>query len=182
VLKAVGEHAQCQHLCLREGLLSVRPVGEHAGERHYLGDPTTVRLALHFHHGDAEERPREASADVLDRDTVFTRVGGDPELLLEMVSVFRDESAKLLHEIRRGVSRRDGAAVERAAHSLKGALAALAARAASAAALRLESIGRERDLSGVDAARSALEHEMGRLQKELCLLVEEPIVTSEAAS
>jgi len=99
-----------------------------------------------------------------------------------MVSVFRDESAKLLYEIRSGVSRRDGEAVERAAHSLKGALAALAARAASAAALRLESIGRERDLSGVDAAWSVLEHEMGRLQKELCSLVEAPIVSSEAAS
>jgi len=143
---------------------------------------TIEQLASGKKREDAEERPREASADVLDRDTVFTRVGGDPELLLEMVSVFRDESSKLLHEIRSGVSRRDGAAVERAAHSLKGALAALAARAASAAALRLESIGRERDLSGVDAAWSVLEHEMGRLQKELCSLVEAPIVSSEAAS
>src|SRR6266852_1844795 len=143
---------------------------------------TIEQLASGKKREDAEERPREASADVLDRDTVFTRVGGDPELLLEMVSVFRDESAKLLHEIRRGVSRRDSTAVERAAHSLKGALAALAARAASEAALRLESIGRERDLSGVDEALSALEHEMGRLQKELCLLAEAPIVSSEAAS
>jgi HPt (histidine-containing phosphotransfer) domain-containing protein len=143
---------------------------------------TIEQLASGKKREDAEERPREASADVLDRDTVFTRVGGDPELLLEMVSVFRDESAKLLHEIRRGVSRRDSTAVERAAHSLKGALAALAARAASEAALRLESIGRERDLSGVDEALSALEHEMGRLQKELCLLEEAPIVSGEAAS
>jgi len=50
VLEAVGEHAQGQHLCLRERLLPGRPVREHAGEGDHLGDPTAVRLALQLDH------------------------------------------------------------------------------------------------------------------------------------
>jgi two-component system, sensor histidine kinase and response regulator len=115
-----------------------------------------------------ESRADDPVIAVFDRDAILRRVGADPDLLLELVSVFQSESVELLHDIRRAVSRRDGAALQRAAHSLKGALTTLAASAASQAALRLESIGREGDLGHVDAAWSALQHEMKRLQAELC--------------
>ncbi len=147
-----------------------------AGMDDYVAKPveadelfTTIeRLAAGPEHRSSDEsRAAPRVVEVFDHDAVLGRVGADPDLLLEVVGTFRMESLKLLQEIRRAVSCRDGAAVQRAAHSLKGALTTLAASAASRAALRLESVGRDGDLGRVDEAWGALQHEMERLQQAL---------------
>ena len=59
---------------------------------------------------------------------MLRRVGADPELLLEMVETFTQESARLLGEIRGSIVQGDAVHLAHAAHSLKGALRTLAAR------------------------------------------------------
>ncbi len=61
----------------------------------------------------------------------------------------------------------DAEALEHAAHRLKGMLMALAAPAASRAALRLEDIARERDLRLAADARAALARVLARLEPQL---------------
>jgi CheY-like chemotaxis protein len=112
------------------------------------------------------------AATVLDREAVYRRIGNDVELLLEAIATFREESTELMGSLREAVEHRDAELVGRVAHSLKGALATLAASPAADAALRIEKMGRSGDLSGVDEARASLEFEMTRLRDELNTLSE----------
>ena len=107
---------------------------------------------------------------VLDRDAMSRRVGGDPDLLLEMVNGFTDESARLLRDIRDGIARGHVGDLQHAAHSLKGALRTLTAPAASEAAAQLEVLARDGDLSTIEAACGALEGEITALRGALSAL------------
>src|SRR5438093_760780 len=111
--------------------------------------------------------PRAANGDILDRAALLERTDHDPELLLDILNTFREDSAKLLAEIRSALARREARALARPAHTLKGALATLAARAAAEAARRLESVGRADDLGSAEEACAALERELQRLEPEL---------------
>src|SRR6185369_16401522 len=93
-----------------------------------------------------------AADEALDRDELMHRVEGDVSLLRELVGVYLDTCPGMLAELRRAVSRRDAPAVQRAAHTLKGMVGQLGARAAVAAAQRLEEMGRDRDLSRAEPA------------------------------
>ena len=62
---------------------------------------------------------------------------------------------------------RDPQALQQAAHALKGSIANFAARDAVEAALKLEMMGRRRELSGVEDAYLGLKKEIRRLQRAL---------------
>ena len=73
---------------------------------------------------------------------VLARVGGDRELLAEISRLFVDDAPRHLARIRQALDARDGDALLRAAHGLKGAAANFDADAVVAAARALEEIGR----------------------------------------
>src|SRR5439155_16548509 len=104
--------------------------------------------------------PHAANGDILDRAALLERADHDPELLLDLLNAFREDSAKLLAEIRSALARRDARALARPAHTLKGALATLAAGAAAEAARRLECIGRADDIDSAEQACAALDREL----------------------
>ena len=112
--------------------------------------------------------PRE----VFDRQAALERVEGDTELLEEVTQLFLDSSPKLLSQIGQAVSARDAQALNRAAHTLKGSVANLAADAAFQAAFRLEKIGRQGRLDDAEEAYAALQLEMQRLLQVLISYVE----------
>ena len=64
-------------------------------------------------------------------------------------------------------------ALERAAHTLKGAVGNFSAQGAYAAALRVEMMGRGGDLTHAAAAYAELEQEVARLGEALTALREE---------
>jgi len=99
----------------------------------------------------------ESQLAVLDRSIALSRVGGDEELLREMAGLFLEEYPSALAEVRKAVAARNPKAVERAAHSLKGAVGNFGAEAAYRAAFELELLGRGGDLSKVDLHYSKLE-------------------------
>ena len=116
------------------------------------------------------ERPSVPSADdpeVLDADALFRRVNGNQAAVAEIIAIFRAGSGEMLRAIDAALSAWDAEALEHAAHRLKGALMALAAPAASRAALRLEDIARERDLRLAADARAALARMLARLEPQL---------------
>ena len=116
------------------------------------------------------ERPSAPSADdpeVLDADALLGRVNGNQAAVAEIIAIFRAGSGEMLRAIDAALSAWDAEALEHAAHRLKGALMALAAPAASRAALRLEDIARERDLRLAADARAALARMLARLEPQL---------------
>jgi CheY-like chemotaxis protein len=106
----------------------------------------------------------------IDWAEVQDRVGGDPELLRGVVTVFLDECPRMMAGVRQAVAGRDVAGLKRAAHTLKGAVGIVGARAAAEAARRLESLGREGNLSQAEDAYHDLEEAIGRLEPALTAL------------
>src|SRR5262245_20088206 len=94
-------------------------------------------------------------------------MGGDHQLLQQIVQFFREDAPEYLTRLHSAVEGGDPDRVLHAAHSLHGLVATFGAEAASLAALRLEDIGRSGDLSSVDEAVTALEDEMSRLKTAL---------------
>ncbi len=99
------------------------------------------------------EQADEEDGPAFDKAAALQIVEGDQELLLEIIDIFLNtECPPLMSQIRTAIEQGDAESVHHAAHSLKGAVSNLGASVAVAAALQLESIGRENDLS--DAPQS----------------------------
>ena len=86
------------------------------------------------------ERSRRWSYDA---EVLLLRVNGNQAAVAEIIAIFSADSGEMLRAIDAALSGWDAEALEHAAHRLKGMLMALAAPAASRAALRLEDIARE---------------------------------------
>ena len=121
----------------------------------------------------AAVRPPEAgpSAEpaeaVFDRHAALARVHGDSEMLQDIVGLFFAETPALLCALREAITRGDGQALTRVAHSLQGTVSSFGAPAARAAALRLEALGRGGDVTHAEPACAALEREIARLAHAL---------------
>ena len=109
----------------------------------------------------------------IDREELLERLGGDRELIAEVVDLFVADRATLLGDIRRAISENDAKAAREVAHRLKGVLATLAASAATATAQRLEELARTGDLGAVASTLDRLEREIDAAQAELARLVDE---------
>ena len=104
-----------------------------------------------------------------DRDVMLERLGGDEELLHDVLEVFLEESSNMMNEVRRAVAGGDPPDLQMAAHTIKGALLNISADPAGEVALELEKRGREGPMAGVDALLSDLEREITRLEQQLIL-------------
>lgn len=103
----------------------------------------------------------------LDESLALSRVGGDRDLLREVVELFLNDYPDVLEKIRAAVSRRDAGALEQHAHSLKGSVSTFGAQWAFDAALALERKGRSGDLSGIEEGLGQLEYALGTLRPDL---------------
>jgi HPt (histidine-containing phosphotransfer) domain-containing protein len=103
----------------------------------------------------------------IDREVALAAVGGDVELLREIVALFLSEYPRILIELQEAVSRGDAKAVERTAHGLKGSVLTFGPSPAAEAALQLETMGRARDLSEVRPTLGCLESALAALRPEL---------------
>jgi signal transduction histidine kinase/CheY-like chemotaxis protein/HPt (histidine-containing phosphotransfer) domain-containing protein len=94
---------------------------------------------------------------------VLARVGGDRELLAEISRLFVDDAPRHLQRIREALDARDGDALRRAAHGLKGAAANFDADDVVSAARELEEIGRSGRLADGEASWRSLSSATDRL-------------------
>ncbi|MCZ6491327.1 MAG: response regulator [Acidobacteria bacterium] len=128
--------------------------------------------------GDAktktETRAEQPAEDVVDRAAVLERVGGDVEVLKELVALFLADCRELLSEIREAVERGDGEALARAAHTLKGSVSNFEAKDAFAAALQMEQLARDGKLAEAGPAYTALEKQIARLEVALAAFALNP--------
>ncbi len=104
---------------------------------------------------------------VADWGQALDQLGGDEETLREVAQLLLDTCPALVAPIRAAVQAGDAAALKVAAHTLKGSLAVFAAAPAVAAALALETLGRQADLAPAGAALTRLESELERLLPQL---------------
>jgi len=103
----------------------------------------------------------------LDEAVALSRVGGDFELLREVVGLFLDDYPQSLEKIRAAVAARDKSSVEHNAHSLKGSVSTFGAKGAFDAAFALERAGRTGDLTNAADSLRQLELSLAALRPEL---------------
>lgn len=105
--------------------------------------------------------------DVIDRGEILDRVGGDLELLLELIDIFREDSQSLVSEIQNAVRRKDAVRLRENAHTLKGSVGNFGAEEAFSAAAQLEAIGDGGDMSDAPQVFGMLETQMEQVRNAL---------------
>ncbi|MFO0761151.1 MAG: response regulator [Byssovorax sp.] len=100
---------------------------------------------------------KHPSVDAFDKAAALDRVGGDEELLKDLIGVFLGEVHKWLDDIRAAIVSSDAPRLKRAAHTLKGAVDNCGASRAYDLALRLERLGGEGRIAGAEDIFAELE-------------------------
>jgi signal transduction histidine kinase/CheY-like chemotaxis protein len=118
-------------------------------------------------------RRREVPGVTFDRSALLARVDADVALRNELITLFLADSPRLVTEIRRSVEQRRASEIATAAHTLRGALGAVAGDRAAEAADRLDRLARGGDLSYVDRAHAELQEELSTLLSQLNAAVAE---------
>jgi HPt (histidine-containing phosphotransfer) domain-containing protein len=107
---------------------------------------------------------------IIDCAAALERFDGDIQLLREVAALFLEDIPRRLFELRWSLTRGDGKAVARIAHSFRGSVSNVGAAAAAEAALRVETLALRSDLSAAREACAALEEAITRLQPALARL------------
>ncbi|HEX7185281.1 MAG TPA: ATP-binding protein [Thermoanaerobaculia bacterium] len=123
----------------------------------------------------SEFLPPEGEDETLDREALLGEAGGDAHLLMRLVEIFEQESGRLLEEIRDAVQGGDAAALESAAHTLKGMAGHWSRGDVFVTARSLEGMGREGCLGAAAGALDRLERELPRLRRALGSLAQEAV-------
>jgi signal transduction histidine kinase/CheY-like chemotaxis protein len=145
-----------------------------AGMDSYIAKPISIAAVqaelekLAMPPGNAPDPP------AWDYQQARARAGEDEVLLREMAGIFLQESPALLERIEQALAERDGAGLERAAHSLKGQIRCLAATEAQSAAEKLEDSARLSDFPAAAQAQTELDNAMARLHSQLRKFCEVP--------
>jgi signal transduction histidine kinase/CheY-like chemotaxis protein/NO-binding membrane sensor protein with MHYT domain len=121
------------------------------------------------------ERHQADDTRVLDTTALLALVGGDEELMHEIVDLFLVEYPRLLGDIRRTAATGDARALQFSAHALKGSVGNMAAGRTLEAAMALETAARAGQLPAARGAIATLERELAHLHDALTRLTPETI-------
>jgi len=152
----------------REHLLSV-------GMNDYVSKPIRAGDVFAAMERQSRQKPKEAAAPVaaeptrnglaiLNQERFLEDFEGDKEIFVEMLDMLTDQSLLQVTQMSEAIECNDASKLAFVAHSLKGASATIGAERVSAAAYRLEQMGRAENLT--DAADV-----LALLEKEVDLLV-----------
>jgi two-component system sensor histidine kinase/response regulator len=103
----------------------------------------------------------------LDRAELLARMGGDHDLMQEVIAAFLAEVPERLSALRAAAEAGDGNLVKRTAHSFKGSITIFPSRAALEAISAVELAGLANDREGAHRAIASLAEAIDRLVADL---------------
>jgi CheY-like chemotaxis protein len=130
-----------------------------------VDDPGAARAAANS--------PTLDSTEILDRDALWSRVGGDPQLLVQLAQGFLEEYPCLLAAVLEHLAAAETGALRESSHRLKSLIGWFPAASAFHAASGLETMAIAGDLSDGEREAAILERELERLAHQLRTLLEE---------
>lgn len=104
---------------------------------------------------------------VVDEAALISRLGGNMKNLRQLIDLFFSLCPMQLQAVQKAVQSGDAAAVQRAAHTIKGSLAGFSAISAADAAEALEKLGMSGDLNKAEMALERLDSEVERVTSAL---------------
>jgi HPt (histidine-containing phosphotransfer) domain-containing protein len=117
------------------------------------------------------ETPTEKSPrDVLDVEKALDMIGGDMDLLKEILGMFSADVARKLADLQQGLAISDAAMAKRAGHTLKGAASNICAESVRKVACEIEQLAAQGDLKSVAEKMPSLQAELAKLEAAIALL------------
>jgi len=110
---------------------------------------------------------RAPAREVLDVDEALRRLDGDTELFQAVLDTFLETTPALVEALASAASGADGAALQRAAHSLKGSAASIGAESVRHTAADLEELGRRGEPAEARSLLAELDRELRRLREAI---------------
>jgi CheY-like chemotaxis protein len=120
--------------------------------------------------GMTEASPPPTEQPSVDSSAALEAVGGDEELLKDIVDECLRECPALMEQLRQAIDDRDAARAHRMAHTLKGNMRIFQARPAADLALQIEAMAGEGSLEGVAAIFSQLQEAVIQLKPMIAAL------------
>ncbi len=137
-------------------------------ERLYPWLGISLDAAAATHSGDdAQVEEKIGQQSHWNRIRALEFVGGDAELLRQMLGLFLQRNGQLLGRVEAAVAARDAAALCEAAHAYKGAVSHFAALEVRELAFTLEKVGKSGELGNIEELWGQLQVASGQLQDEL---------------
>lgn len=112
----------------------------------------------------------QVHAASINLEELFNRVDNDQALLVTLIRLYRDDAPHMLDAIDRACQDRDGDALLRAAHTMKGATAVFATAPAVACAQAMEQAAHDLDWPRAVALQDAVRAEIASLMDNLAAL------------
>jgi len=112
-------------------------------------------------------QPLAGDTPLVDWKVAEEVVGGDRELLYQVVDAFLQEAPQQMAALRKAIAAAEAVNVRRAAHTLKGSLRYFGVRSAYELAFQLEQAGQTGDLSPSAAIVEPLESALSQVLSEL---------------
>ena len=138
------------------------------------GTPSATKLSI------LPLAARALDCGIIDGPALRNSLEGDAGLLNELIQIFREDYPRMLAVLRAAIAVEDPAAINSAAHALKGSVSNFYAPAAGAAALQLEIMGGEGEIAGADAVCDRLDMEITRLWPALSTVMDEAAMDKES--
>jgi HPt (histidine-containing phosphotransfer) domain-containing protein len=108
-----------------------------------------------------------ATTTLIDVSELRTRFAGKADLFRRIIKIFNEQTPQLLGRLRHAARRGDAAGVEWSAHTLKGSLMQLGARATAELAHQLEQAARTAAPGRSEAVLKELEAQAAQIQRLL---------------
>jgi signal transduction histidine kinase/CheY-like chemotaxis protein len=153
-----------------------------AGMDDYVSKPVKLeelrrsleRVKLQAAPHDPEPAAARAAATPVDADVLTAlraeyQVEGEPDILAHLVDLYLTSARETSAAIRDAVARRDAAALEHAAHTLKGGSASMGATGLTQLCERLQQLGRRGALADAATMLPDVEQELGRVVEALAV-------------
>jgi HPt (histidine-containing phosphotransfer) domain-containing protein len=113
------------------------------------------------------DRVSRSPESVFDFQGTLQRLGGDQELLAELISFCLTDSPPLVASLRTAIESRDGVKVRKHAHALKGLVAGCGGVRTANAAQKLERAGESNNLEDALRMFDVLTEELARFRQAL---------------
>ncbi len=104
---------------------------------------------------------------VFDKDKALDIIGGDEDLLREIIEIFINDVPQQMSEIKEAVRSRKGDMLEKSSHKLKGAVSNFGENATFKSAFKLEIIGKENRFDDVEEVYGTLVKDVESLTNSL---------------
>jgi CheY-like chemotaxis protein/HPt (histidine-containing phosphotransfer) domain-containing protein len=178
---AVSAHAMkgVREQCLEAGMDDYvsKPIRDEellTAMRHVLPQPESAAGDTNVLYGHDTAIISATLPTAFDEQAVLDRVGGNREVLQNLINVFYRDANQLVSRLKTAIHEGDAPEVRTAAHTIKGMVAFFGAKKATEHARHLEMLGQQADLTRVSESFNSLTRELSELEGPLARFAPSP--------